>query len=115
MKKKSAVEFEAIAFTENGTGYASAFAFNGLYEIDLENQRCKYMMLFPNENVNGVRLYCSALHFDSKIYFIPMSGKYISIYNVYLFYPYRYHSLNIHFIKKLLSLLRQYAGEGIYL
>ena len=82
MKKKSAVEFEAIAFTENGTGYASAFAFNGLYEIDLENQRCKYMMLFPNENVNGVRLYCSALHFDSKIYFIPMSGKYISIYNV---------------------------------
>ena len=36
MKEKSIVEFEAIAFTENGTGYASAFAFNGLYEIDLE-------------------------------------------------------------------------------
>ena len=44
MKEKSIVEFEAIAFTENGTGYASAFAFNGLYEIDLENQKCKYMM-----------------------------------------------------------------------
>ena len=113
MKEKSIVEFEAIAFTENGTGYASAFAFNGLYEIDLENQKCKYMMLFPNENANGKRLYSSALHCNSKIYFIPMSGKYISIYNVD--YPYHYHSLNIHFIKKLLSLLRQYAGERIYL
>lgn len=82
MKEKSIVEFEAITFTENGTGYASAFAFNGLYEIDLENQKCKYMMLFPNENANGKRLYSSALHCNSKIYFIPMSGKYISIYNV---------------------------------
>ena len=45
MKEKSIVEFEAITFTENGTGYASAFAFNGLYEIDIEKKKCKWQTL----------------------------------------------------------------------
>lgn len=82
MKEKSVVEFEAIALTEDGTGYASAFEFNGLYEVNLKKQKCRYMILFPNENVNGKRLYGSALYFNSKIYFIPMSGEYISIYDI---------------------------------
>ncbi len=82
MKGKPALEIEAIAFAESGTGYAAAFEFNGLYEVNLEEQKCIYKMLFPNEKVNGKRLYASALHVASKIYFVPTSGEYISIYDI---------------------------------
>lgn len=82
MRGKSVLEIEAIAFIENGTGYAAASEFNGLYEVNLEKQECEYKMLFPNEKLNRKRLYASALYFHSKVYFIPASGEYISIYNI---------------------------------
>lgn len=82
MEDKNVLDFETIAFTEEGVGYAAAFETNGLYKVDLESQKCNYIMRFPNEDVGGNRIYGSALYYDSEIYFIPMSGKYISIFNI---------------------------------
>lgn len=81
MKDEHAFDFEAVAFWDNGIGYAAAFEFNGLYEVDLAQQTCRFIMLFPNEDILGKRIYCSAIYHDWKVYFIPMSGNYISIFD----------------------------------
>ncbi len=82
MEDVHAFDFEAVVFLDNGIGYAAAFEFNGLYEVDLEQQTSRFMMLFPNEDLLGKRIYCSALCCDSMVYFIPMSGKYISVFDM---------------------------------
>lgn len=82
MKAKNILDFEAIVFPENGLGYAAAFEFNGLFKVDVKTQKCEFITLFPNEDIGEKRIYGSALYHDSNIYFIPMAGKYISIYNI---------------------------------
>lgn len=79
---ENVLDFEAVAFSENGLCYAADFENNGLYEVNLDEQKCKYITIFPNEDIAGKRIYCSAVYHDSKVYFTPMSGKYISIFDV---------------------------------
>ena len=82
MTEKNFLDFEAAVFLANGRGYAASFETNGLYEVNLYEKKCRYIMFFPNENISGKRIYGSAVYYDSKIYFIPMSGKYISIFDI---------------------------------
>lgn len=82
MDEKHILDFEAVVFLDDGIGYASDFEKNGLYEVDLNNQKCKFIMLFPNETMTSRRIHCTALHHASKVFFVPMSGDYISIYDI---------------------------------
>lgn len=82
MKEKGVVEFEAVALVSKDRGYASDYETNALYEVDMINSECTYITTFPNESIDGKRLHCTAVYADSQIYFIPMSGEYISIYNL---------------------------------
>lgn len=82
MTNSKCLDFEVIAETNAGTAFASSFINNGLYEVNLCNGKSRYIMLFPNENIDGKRIHSSAVYHDSKVYFIPMSGEYISIFDV---------------------------------
>lgn len=83
MVEKHILDFEAVVFLENGIGYASDFEMNGLYEVDLKTRKCKYIMFFPNEVITRKRIHCTALYHSSKVFFIPMTGDYISIYDIH--------------------------------
>ena len=80
MKEKGVVEFEAVAFENRNGGYASDYETNALYKVDMSTSMCIYIMAFPNEAIDGKRLHCTALYVESEVYFIPMSGEYISIF-----------------------------------
>lgn len=76
------ISFEAIAILENGVAYASSKEFNGLYEVDIYTGKCKYVALFPNERFNRKRLHCKAEIYHNKVFFIPGSAEYLSIFDL---------------------------------
>lgn len=72
--------FSVIAIKDN-IGYASDFDRNGLFEVDIESGKCRFIMTFPNEDVMVSRLHEHAVWIGNKVYFIPASGKHISVFN----------------------------------
>lgn len=80
--EKFTLDFEAIAFVSDNIGFASAYEFNGLYKVDIASEECEFISIFPQEKLDGKRIHCTAKYIMGKVYFIPASGKFISIYNI---------------------------------
>lgn len=64
------------------TAYGSAAGFNGLFEIGLDNGKCKYIGLFPNEELSQEYIHLSAAYCREKAFFFPQRGNYISVYDI---------------------------------
>lgn len=62
--------------------YGSCAGFNGLFEIELESGKCKYIGLFPNEDLTREFIHLSAVYCRRKAFFFPQRGKYISVYDM---------------------------------
>lgn len=62
--------------------YGSAGGFNGLFEIELDTGRCKYIGLFPNEKLSQEFIHLSAVYCQRKAFFFPHRGNYISVYDM---------------------------------
>ena len=75
------VVFNVIA-VKDGIGYASDFEKNGLFEVHLETGECKYLCIFPNEDIMISCLHGCAEWVGNKIFFVPSAGNNISIYNI---------------------------------
>ncbi len=72
--------FNVIAI-KNNIGYASDFERNGLFEVDIATGECKFVKMFPNEEIMITRLHDYAEWIENRIYFIPAAGKHISVFN----------------------------------
>ena len=62
--------------------YGSAAGFNGLFEIELASGRCKYIGLFPYEELLQEYIHLSAVYCQQKAFFFPQRGNYISVYDI---------------------------------
>lgn len=62
--------------------YGSSGGFNGLFEIELESGKCKYIGLFPGEELSQEYIHLSAIYCQQKAFFFPQRGNYISIYDI---------------------------------
>lgn len=62
--------------------YGSSAAFNGLFEIELESGKCKYIGLFPNEELSQEFIHLSAVYCQQKAFFFPQRGNCISVYDI---------------------------------
>lgn len=62
--------------------YGSSAGFNGLFEIELNTGRCKYIGLFPKEELSQEYIHLSAAYCRQKAFFFPQRGKYISVYDI---------------------------------
>ncbi len=80
-KNNFQLHFEAIAFSENNKAYGASADFNGLFKIDMQSGKCKYIDAFPDEDLNGKRLYFSAAYYKDKVFFAPQSAEHIAIYD----------------------------------
>lgn len=76
------LHFEAIAFGENGVGYAASAEFNGLFKVNVQNGECTYISVFPNEALDGKRLYFAAAYSRGKVVFAPHEADNIAIYDI---------------------------------
>lgn len=76
------LNFEAVAKVEEHVAYAASNEYNALFKIDLDTGNCTYIMLFPEEKLNGVRLFVKANRINKKIYFIPASAKKVAVYDM---------------------------------
>lgn len=76
------MDFEAIAYIDDRTAYGSNILSNGMYRIHLDDYSVEFIDLFPNEKVGAAYLHAFAVYYENKIYFIPRTGNYISIYNL---------------------------------
>lgn len=56
--------------------------FNGLFCIDLETHQKKFLGSVPYEELYQERLYGSIQYFNEKIYLVPFSANYFSIYDL---------------------------------
>ena len=80
MSQKKELTFEAIAIKGN-IGYASDHDSNSLFRVDMETGECTFVSLFDDESVDRRRLHSSAMWIEDKVYFIPLAGDRISIFN----------------------------------
>lgn len=62
--------------------YGSSAGFNGLFEIELDNGKCKYIGLFPNEGLFQEYIHLSAVYCQQKAFFFPQRGNHISVYDI---------------------------------
>ncbi len=61
--------------------FGSAAGFNGLFEIELDNGKCKYIGLFPGEELLQEYIHLSAVYCQGKAFFFPQRGNYITVYD----------------------------------
>ena len=81
MNNKIELTFEAIAIKDN-VGYASDYDSNSLFRVDMETGECTFIRLFDDEPFDVKRLHSAAVWIDNKIYFIPLAGEKISVFNI---------------------------------
>lgn len=62
--------------------YGSSAGFNGLFEIELVTGKCKYIGLFPNEELSQEYIHLSAVYCQQKAFFFPQRGNCISVYDI---------------------------------
>lgn len=62
--------------------YGSSAGFNGLFEIELDSGKCKYIGLFPNEELSQEYIHLSAVYCQRKAFFFPQRGNFISVYDI---------------------------------
>ena len=62
--------------------YFSAIDYNGLYKYNLETQTNEFVSFFSDELIEIRHLHGAVKCVDKKLYFAPMSGKNISIYDI---------------------------------
>lgn len=82
MKMNRKLSFEAIAVLEDGIAYASSKEFNGLFQVNMHTGKCKYISLFPHENLNQTRLHCKVEFYHNKLFFVPSSAVYLSVFDL---------------------------------
>ena len=75
------VMFEDAYFDEKGAWF-SASTHNGLYYWDFERGTVRFMGIFPNEPLNGMRLYSKVIFFENKLVFVPNFAKRIGEYDM---------------------------------
>lgn len=67
---------------DDGTNYwFTSYDFNGLFQMDKNFENIKFMGFFPDEQIDGVRLYGRIISVGELLLFSPLSAKKISIYN----------------------------------
>lgn len=74
------VIFNVIAI-KNNIGYASDLEKNGLFEVNIETGECRFIKIFPNEEVIINHLHGCAEWIGNKVFFIPSAGENISVYH----------------------------------
>ncbi len=75
--------FNALAILPHKKfAYGSSAGFNGLFEIELENGKCKYMGLFPDEELSQECIHLSAVYCQRKAFFFPQKGNHVSVYDI---------------------------------
>ena len=74
--------FGAFVIINNNIAYASLGDLNGLFCVDLKTNNCTYISMFPNEKAGREKLHCKAEYINNKVYFIPRSADYISIFDL---------------------------------
>lgn len=67
---------------KSGKVYFSALNNNGLYSYDVSSKETTFLTSFPNEKIDARHLHGAVIEFESKLYFAPMNGRYIAIYNI---------------------------------
>lgn len=83
ISRKYKLYFNDIAVLPNKElGYASAIEFNGLFEVQIKTGECRYLMSFPGEPVSNKNIHFGAVYCDSKVFFFPQVGRFISIYDL---------------------------------
>lgn len=82
LNDKLDLEFEAIVKINDDTAIAASYAYNALFEVRIATGECTYLLMFPNEKVDGQRLYTKALYIEGKVYFVPAAADNIAIYDI---------------------------------
>lgn len=80
MSQKKELTFEAIAVKKD-IGYASAHDSNSLFRVDMKTGECTFIRVFDDESIDGKRLHSAAVWIGDNIYFIPLTGDRISIFD----------------------------------
>ena len=60
----------------------SAFCFNALFKMKKSSRKAEYVGSFPNERMDGFRLYMSIAAYGSKLFFAPGSANEIAEYDI---------------------------------
>lgn len=55
--------------------------FNALFKMDKHTWQVEFIGSFPNEKIDGYRLYSSILEYKDKLYFAPLRAKEIGVFN----------------------------------
>lgn len=76
------LNFTAFADGGNGRCYASSNSLNGLFEVDMDSRKCKYLGRFPKELPLRRFLYTFALRYENRIVFVPNSADNIAVYDI---------------------------------
>ena len=83
LKKKDLfydIEFENI-FLDKDELWFTAYYFNGLFKMKRNEWIPEFVGTFPNEKLDGFRLYSSILEYDNKLYFTPLRAKEIAVFD----------------------------------
>ena len=67
---------------KNGIIYFSTLNYNGLYTYDLKNEKLNFIAHFPNERIDKRHIHGATVCVNQKVYFIPMNGCYIGVYDI---------------------------------
>lgn len=71
------------AFTVAGdTIWGALVSCNALVRISTDTWKVQYMAQFPEEAVDGIRLFGGAVHYQGKLIFCPMSARKIAVYDI---------------------------------
>lgn len=59
----------------------TSWDFNALFRVDKSTWQAEYIASFPNEEIDGFRLYATIIEFEDNLLFTPLRAKEIAIYN----------------------------------
>lgn len=102
------LEFENLHEDEKYLWF-TAFHFNGLFRMDKSEWEPQFVGIFPEEDVEGFRLYSKIIEHGDKLYFTPLRARQIAVYDKKKnsFYKISFEELEIGY-------LADYSGWNFY-
>ena len=93
------LEFENL-YEDSEYLWFTAFHFNGLFKMDKLNWRPQFVGVFPNEALDGLRLYSTIVEYEDKLFFTPLQAKEIAVYdkNANIFSKISFEELKIEYL-----------------
>ncbi len=78
--EKYLFSFEEL-YDDGETYWFTSLYFNALFKMGKHTWQVEFVGSFPNEKIDGYRLYSSILEYKDKLYFVPLRAKEIGVFD----------------------------------